>query len=109
MNGIGCVIRFCSSIFELRALTRPLSEGRSIDLFPQAEPGDEAIHDLATPRPLADIEHLLAIRDGDVAATQAADEVHDGGSLLQRIERRANLMQEDATVVRRAVGEVAVD
>src|SRR5262249_24700614 len=77
-------------------------------LFADADPGHVAVELVVADRALGQLVHLLTVGDRDVAAAEAADDVDDCRPLLQGIEGRADLVQQDPAVVGRAVGEVAV-
>src|SRR5579859_2384575 len=54
------------------------------------------------------VEHLADAGDRDLAAPEARDEAHDRRVLRLVVHRRANLVRDDAAVVRRAHREIAV-
>src|SRR4030081_871587 len=77
-------------------------------LLPNADPVNVGLQ-LTSAGLLQQVEHLLAICRGELAATQAADDVDHRRSLRTVIERGAEFSEQHATVVRRPEAVVAVD
>src|SRR5437899_1711606 len=78
-------------------------------LLSEADPGYETVHGIFLYRLLSYIIHLLRIRDGEIAPAQAAHEVNYRRAILGRVETGADLVHQNAAIVRRAVGEIPVD
>src|SRR5581483_2989214 len=82
----------------------------SLSLFADADPmADIALGEVALGGGFGLLEDLGGHGLLDLAATQTGDEAHDDRALLLRVERGADLVVEDAAVVRRSEGVVAVD
>src|SRR5262245_60287327 len=104
-----CQRNFVNAFALLVSDLRCSRDNRTSYLLSSTAPGSEIVHRILLGRLLGSFIHLLRVRNGKLSPSQATHEIDYRRPIFGPVETRADLVHQNAAVIRRAMGKVPID